>query len=104
MKKARQMTTRLPDYLKSLSKALKSAQDDFWKDMKAAEKTFHNDIVAAMRDYEKVEYSSKRVPGAIASASKVFNDQYNTAYQILGRTTRAALERFERKIEELIGV
>ncbi len=96
--------SRLPDYLKTLSKSLKSAQSDFWKDIKAAEDTFHSDITAAMRDYEKVEYSNKRVPGALAAASKVFTDQYNTAYQILGRNTRVALERFEKRIEELIGV
>jgi hypothetical protein len=104
-KKEKQMPpTRLPDYLKTLSKSLKSTQADFWKEIKAAEDTFHSDIVAAMRDYEKVEYSSKRVPGALAAATKVFNDQYNTAYQIFGRTTRVALERFEKRIEELIGV
>lgn len=96
--------SRLPDYLKTLSKSLKSAQSDFWKDIKAAEDTFHSDITAAMRDYEKVEYSNKRVPGALAAASKVFTDQYNTAYQIFGRNTRVALERFEKRIEELIGV
>lgn len=96
--------SRLPDYLKTLSKSLKSAQSDFWKDIKAAENTFHSDMTAAMRDYEKVEYSNKRVPGALAVASKVFTDQYNTAYQIFGRNTRVALERFEKRIEELIGV
>ena len=94
----------LPDYLKTLSKSLKSAQSDFWKDIKAAEDIFHNDLTAAMRDYEKVEYSNKRVPGALAAASKVFTDQYNTAYQIFGRSTRVVLERFEKRIEELIGV
>ena len=103
MKKVKEMPTRLEDYLKSLRKTLKSARADFWKEMKAAEEVFHKEMVAAMRDYEKVEYSNKRVPGAIAAASKSFNDRYDTAYQAFGKATREALERFEKKIEDLIG-
>jgi hypothetical protein len=104
MAKPKEMPSRLQDYLKSLRKELKTAQSDFWKEIKTAENAFHKDIVAAMRDYEKVEYSNKRVPGALAVASKKFNEQYNTAYQIFGSTTKQALERFEKRIEDLIGV
>ena len=104
MAKEREMPVRLEDYLKVLSKELRSTKADFWKEMKVAEEGFRRAMITAMRDYEKVEYSSKRVPGALAEASNNFNDQYNTAYQAFGSTTKVALERFERKIEELIGV
>jgi hypothetical protein len=104
MAKDREMPARLEDYLKVLSKELRSTKADFWKEMKVAEEGFRKTMIAAMRDYEKVEYSSKRVPGALAAASKDFNDQYDTAYQAFGNATKEALERFERKIEELIGV
>ena len=104
MAKPKEMPTRLEDYLKSLRKELKTAQTDFWKEIRAAEQTFHKNMVAAMRDYEKVEYSKKRVPGALEEASKSFNDQYNASYQVFGSTTRQALERFEKRIEDLIGV
>ena len=104
MDKEKEMPARLEDYLKVLSKELRSTQADFWKEMKAAEEGFRKTMITAMRDYEKVEYSSKRVPGALAEASKSFDDQYDTAYQAFGNVTKGALERFERKIEELIGV
>ena len=104
MAKPKEMPTRLQDYLKSLRKELKTAQADFWKEIKTAENTFHKDMVAAMRDYEKVEYSNKRIAGALGRASKNFNDQYNTSYQIFGSTTRQALERFHKRIEDLVGV
>ena len=104
MAKPKEMPTRLEDYLKSLRKELKTAQTDFWKETRTAEQTFHKDMVAAMRDYEKVMYSKKRVAGALEAASKNFNDQYNTSYKIFGSTTRQALERFEKRIEDLIGV
>jgi HSP90 family molecular chaperone len=58
---------------------------------------------AAIRDYEKVEYSKKRVPGGLAEAARSFNDKYDTAYQDFGNATKEALERFEKKIEDLIG-
>jgi len=95
---------RLEDYLKTLRKALKSAQAAFWKEMRAADEVFHREIVQAMRDYEKVEYSNKRVPGALAAASKSLNDRYDAAYQAFGKSTKEALERFEKKIEDLVGV
>ena len=104
MAKPKEMPVRLQDYLKSLRKELKTAQSEFWKEIKAAEHTFHKDMVAAMRDYEKVEYSNKRVAGALGTASKNFNDKYHTSYQILGSTTKQALERFHRRIEDLVGV
>jgi hypothetical protein len=103
MDKEREMPTRLEDYLKSLKKELRSTQADFWKEMKVAEEGFRKAMVAAMREYEKVEYSNKRVPGALSAASKSFNDQYDTAYQVFGNATKGALERFEKKIEDLIG-
>jgi len=103
MEKPKEMSTSLQDYLKSLRKELKTAQADFWKEIRSAEHTFHKDMVAAMRDYEKVEYSNKRIPGALGTASKNFNDKYNTAYQIFGSTTRQTLERFKKRIEDLIG-
>jgi len=104
MAKDKEMPTHLEDYLKVLSKELRSTQADFWKEMKVAEEGFRKAMVAAMRDYEKVEYSGKRVPGALVEASKSFSNQYDIAYQDFGIATRGALERFERKIEELIGV
>lgn len=104
MVKPKETPGRLEDYLKSLRNELKTAQADFWKEIRAAENIFHKDMVAAMRDYEKVEYSNKRIPGAIAAASKKFNDQYNTSCHIFGSTTKQALERFEKRIEDLIGV
>jgi len=104
MAKDKEMPTHLEDYLKVLRKEIRSTQGDFWKEMKVAEEGFRKAMVAAMREYEKVEYSNKRVPGALAAASKSFSDQYDTAYQAFGNATKEALERFERKIEELIGV
>jgi len=95
---------RLEGYLKTLRKALKSAQVDFWKEMRAADGVYHKEIAQAMRDYEKVEYSDKRVPGALAEAAKSFNDRCEAAYQALGKTTKEALGRFQKMIEELIGV
>ncbi len=96
--------TRLEGYVKSLRKELKSTQVDFWKEVKTAEEVFHKEMVTAMRDYEKVEYSNKRVPGALAASAKSFNEQYNTTYETLGKATKEALERFEKRIEDLIGV
>jgi len=96
--------TILKDYLKSLSKRLKSAQGNFWKEMKLAEGAFHKEIVSAMREYEKAEYTDKRVPGALAEAGKDFNERYEAAYKTFGKSTKEALERFQRGIEELIGV
>ena len=104
MTKDKETTVNLEDYIKSLSKELRSAQAYFWKEMKAAEEGFHKSMIAAMRDFEKVEYLKKRVPGALAAASKSFNDQYDTAYEAFGKATKEALERFEKRIEELIGV
>ena len=94
----------LEDYLKSLRKGLKSSQVDFWKELRAAEEAFHKEMVQAMRDYEKSEYSNKRISGNLAQAAKSFNEHYDAAYQAFGKSTKEALERFERKIEELIGV
>ncbi len=104
MTEVKERPTRLQDYLKALRKGLKSAQADFWREMHAAEEAFHKEIAQAMRDYEKVEYSNTRVPGALATASKSFNDRYDTAYQAFGKATKEALERFEKRIEDLIGV
>ena len=82
------MTTDLSAYIKSLGKELKSAQSNFWKEMKIAEDDFHKAIVYAMREYEKVEYSKERVPGALASASEEFDNQYDAAYRAFGREGR----------------
>jgi hypothetical protein len=95
--------TSLEDYLRSLSKRLKSAQGNFWKDTKLAEETFHKEIAAAMHEYEKVEYTDKRVPGSLAEAGKEFNERYEAAYKTFGKTTKEALARFQMEIEELIG-
>lgn len=97
-------STGLEDYLKALRKALKSAQVDYWKEMKIADDVFHKEMAAGMHDYEKVEYSNTRVPGTLAEASRSFNERYNAAYEAFGKATKEALERFEKKIEELIGV
>ena len=94
----------LEGYLKTLRKGLKLAQVDFWKEMKAAEVAFHKEMVAAMRDYEKTEYSDKRIPGTLAAAAKGFNERYEVAYQDFGKATKQSLEQFEKKIEELVGV
>jgi len=94
----------LADYLKSLRKALKSAQAGFWRDIRAAEQAFHKEMAAAMREYEKAEYSNRRVPGALAEAAKSLNDRYEAAYRSFGNATKEALERFEKKIEDLMGV
>ena len=104
MDKGKEMPVRLEDYLKVLSKELRSTQADFWKEMKAAEEVFRRAMVSAMHDYEKVEYSNKRVPGVLAEASQSFINRYDTAYQGFGKATKGALERFTGKIEELIGV
>jgi len=96
--------TSLEDYLRSLSKRLKSAQGNFWKEIKLAEEAFHKEIVVAMREYEKAEYTEKRVPGSLAEAGKDFNERYEAAYKTLGKSTKEALARFQREIEELIGV
>ena len=102
MTKDKEIPGSLEDYIKSLSKELRLAKTYFWKETKAAEEGFHKAIAAAMRDYEKVEYSKKRVPGALAEAAKSFNDQYDAAYRAFGNATKEALERFENKIEDLI--
>ena len=102
--KKKDRTISLEDYLKSLRKGIKSAQGDFWKEIRLAEEAFRKDMTAAMRDYEKVEYSNKRVPGTLAEATKSFNERYNVAYGSFGNTTKETLERFEKIIEDLIGV
>ena len=102
-KNMKEKPTSLEDYLRSLRKSLKSAQGSFWKEMKLAEEAFHKEIVAAMRDYEKAEYTDKRVPGALAEAGKNFNERYEAAYKDFGKSTKEALARFQRGMEELIG-
>ena len=94
----------LDDYIKSLSKELRAAKTYYLKETKKAEDGFHKAMVAAMHDYEKVEYSKKRVPGALAEAARSFNERYDAAYQAFGNTTKEALEQFEKRIEDLIGV
>lgn len=94
----------LEGYLKTLRKGLKVAQVDFWKGIKAAQVAFHKEMVAAMHDYEKTEYSDKRIPGTLAAAAKGFNERYEVAYQDFGKATKESLEQFEKKIEDLVGV
>jgi len=94
---------RLDDYLKGLRKALQVAQRDFWKDMRAAEGIFRKEMTAAMREYEKVAYFDKRVPGALTEAAKIFNERHDAAYRIFGEATKGVLQRLERKVEDLMG-
>lgn len=94
---------RLDDYLKGLRKSLQVAQRDFWKDMRAAEDTFRKEMTSAMREYEKVVYFDKRVPGALTEAAKIFNERHDAAYRVFGESTKAVLQRLERKIEDLMG-
>ena len=102
--KDKDKSSSLDDYIKSLSKELRAAKAYFLKETKKAEEGFHKAMVAAMHDYEQVEYSKKRVPGALVEAGKSFNDKYDAAYQAFGNATKEALERFEKRIEDLIGV
>jgi flagellar biosynthesis/type III secretory pathway protein FliH len=104
MAKEKEIPASLEDYIKSLSKEIRSAQSHFWKETKAAEEGFHKAMVAAMRDFEKVAYSKKRVRGALAGASKNFNDQYDIAREAFGNATKEALEGFAKKMEDLIGI
>ena len=102
--KEKDKASSLDDYIKSLSKELRAAKNYYLKETKKAEEGFHKAMVAAMHDYEKVEYSKKRVPGALAEAARSFSDRYEAAYQAFGSATKEALEHFHKKIEDLIGV
>ena len=102
MAKQNEKPHNLDDYIKSLGKELRNAKAAFWKETRMAEDAFHKSMHNAMADYEKVEYSKKRVPGAIAEAGQVFDQEYDSAYKIFGGETRAALERFKKRIEDLI--
>ena len=94
----------LESYLKSLRKSLKSTQTDFWKEIRAADRAYQKEMEQAMRDYEKVEYSTKRVPSALSQAAKIFIDRYDDAYRTLGKTTKESIMRFQKTVEELIGM
>ncbi len=102
--KEKDRPSSLDDYIKSLSKELRAAKAYYWKEMKKAEEAFHKAMTVAMNDYEKVEYSKKRVPGALVEAARDFNDKYEAACQAFGSATKEALEHFHKKIEDLIGV
>jgi len=102
--KEKEKPSSLDDYIKSLSKELRAAKTFFLKETRKAEENFHKAMTAAMHDYEKIEYSKKRVPGALAEAARSFNDRYEAAYQAFGSATKEALENFHKKIEDLIGV
>ena len=75
----------LDKYLKRLGKKMKSAKDSFWKEMTLAEDAFRKEIASAMQDYEKAEYTDKRIPGALAEAGKNFDKRYETAYEGFGK-------------------
>ena len=94
---------RLEDYLKTLRRSLKSARQDFWKDTRAAEEAFHREMTAAVREYEKIAYLDKRVSGALTEAAKSLNDRHDASYRVFGEATKGALQRLEKKIEELLG-
>ena len=93
----------LDKYLKHLEKKMKAARGNFWREMALAEEAFRKDIAAAMRNYEKAEYSDKRIPGALAEAGKDFDKQYEAAYEGFGKLSKQALEQFQKTIEELVG-
>ena len=96
-------TFRLKDYLSKLRKDLKSSQINYWRNIRTAQETFQKELITAMREYETVEYSDKRVPGALGEAAKSFNERYEAAYRAFGEATREALQRFHKNIESLIG-
>ena len=96
-------TMSLDKYLKHLGKKMKSAKSSFWQEMALAEDAFRKEIAAAMRDYEKAEYTEKKTPGALAEAGKNFDKRYETAYEGLGKLTKQALANFQKTIEELVG-
>ena len=93
----------LDDYLKLRGKKMKTAKGSFWREMTLAEEVFRKEITAAMRDYEKAEYTEKRIPGALTEAGKNFDKRYETAYEGFGKLTKQALTQFQKTIEELIG-
>jgi len=103
MSEDKERPSSLENYIKSLRKELEFAKVSFWKEIRVAQVNFHKAMVGAMRDYEKVEYLKKRVPGTLAEASKSLNEKYDTAYRAFGNATKEALERFARSTEDLIG-
>jgi hypothetical protein len=93
----------LDKYLKRLGKKMKAAKGSFWREMKLAEDAFRKEIAAAMRDYEKAQYTERKIPGALAEAGKDFDKRYETAYEDFGKLTKQALSQFQQTIEELVG-
>ena len=93
----------LDDFLKHLGKKMKSARGNFWREIALAEEAFRKEMAAAMRNYEKAEYTDKRIPGALAEAGKDFDNHYEAAYEGFGKSTKQALAQFQKTIEELVG-
>jgi len=93
----------LDNYLKHLGKKMKSAKSSFWREMTLAEDAFRKEIAAAMQDYEKAEYTERKIPGALAEAGKNFDKRYETAYEGFGKLTKQSLAQFQKTIEELVG-
>lgn len=93
----------LDKYLKHLGKKMNAASGSFWREMALAEEAFRKEMAEAMRNYEKAEYTEKRIPGALAEAGKDFDKRYEAAYEGFGKLTKQALEQFQKTIEELVG-